>query len=113
METTKNAVETTTKRCPRCGQVKPVGEFHKKSKSKDGLQTYCKICQSEISHEQAMKRTEERRAKAASRETATPPNLNNTQSANPLERFTPRELIAELRRRGYKGELRYENIIKL
>ena len=33
--------------------------------------------------------------------------------ADKLAAFTPRELIAELRRRGYRGELRFENVIKL
>lgn len=30
-----------------------------------------------------------------------------------LAEFTPRQLIEELRARGYKGELQYVNIIKL
>ena len=29
------------------------------------------------------------------------------------ERFTPRELIAELRSRGYVGELKYTQVIKV
>lgn len=33
-----------TKYCPMCGRVKPASEFHKNSKSKDGLQGRCKEC---------------------------------------------------------------------
>lgn len=40
-----------TKKCTFCGEVKPVTEFYKKSKSKDGYQTYCKACQHEITKE--------------------------------------------------------------
>lgn len=32
---------------------------------------------------------------------------------HPLAAFSPRQLIDELRRRGYTGELKYTNIIKL
>lgn len=106
-------METTMKKCSHCGQLKPVSDFYRKSNTKDGLQTYCKSCQAEVSHKQAMKRTEERRERKALSEISTPPTLQSTQSANPLAKFTSRELIAELRRRGYRGELRFENIIKL
>ena len=34
----------TTKRCPKCGQVKPFSEFHKDRTSSSGLQTHCKAC---------------------------------------------------------------------
>lgn len=33
-----------TKRCSRCGQVKPVSEFTKKASNKDGLDSQCKDC---------------------------------------------------------------------
>jgi hypothetical protein len=33
-----------TKRCPRCGEVKALGEFHRNKKARDGRQTACKIC---------------------------------------------------------------------
>ena len=104
METIAVDMETTMKKCACCGELKPVSEFHKCKASKDGLYSYCKPCSKEKSRE----------TKARNRQAnATPPNFQNTQSVNPLASFTPRELIAELRRRGYRGELRFENIIKL
>lgn len=33
-----------TKKCTCCGQVKPISEFSKKSRNKDGLDTNCKSC---------------------------------------------------------------------
>jgi len=33
-----------TKICAKCGGAKPLSEFHKNSRSKDGLHSYCKIC---------------------------------------------------------------------
>lgn len=80
------------KTCRRCGQSKPVTEFSACAKNKDGLQTYCKECMREL----ANKRYKE------------------SKGLNPdLEAFSPRQLIAELRARGYRGELEYRQVIKL
>ena len=32
------------KKCPKCGEVKPVGEFWRCANSKSGLQSWCKGC---------------------------------------------------------------------
>lgn len=32
------------KLCSKCGEVKPVSEFYRRSKSKDGFQSWCKKC---------------------------------------------------------------------
>ena len=32
------------KRCTKCGETKPPGEFHRDSKRPDGLWTHCKSC---------------------------------------------------------------------
>jgi len=37
-----------TKNCSNCNKSKPISEFHKRSASKDGLQTQCKSCYKEI-----------------------------------------------------------------
>jgi len=34
----------TTKYCIKCKQTKSAADFHKLTKSKDGLQAYCKEC---------------------------------------------------------------------
>ncbi len=38
-------METTpSKQCPRCGETKPLTEFHRNRRNKDGLQSRCKPC---------------------------------------------------------------------
>ena len=34
---------TAVKRCPRCGKVKPAGEFYRRRRSR--LSSYCRSCQ--------------------------------------------------------------------
>lgn len=36
------------KQCTKCLNTKPLTEFHKKSRTKDGLDYYCKVCSNEI-----------------------------------------------------------------
>lgn len=36
------------KKCSKCNELKPTHEFSKYTKSKDGLQPYCKICNKKI-----------------------------------------------------------------
>ena len=38
------------KRCPRCGETKPLSEFHKASLRRDGVQSVCKSCRADIDH---------------------------------------------------------------
>lgn len=84
-----------TKVCTCCGEEKPVTEFYRLKAGDEGRQSQCKKC------------IGEKRKKRVNKTLGTP-------GLNPeLEKFTPRQLIEELKARGYKGELRYENIIKL
>lgn len=39
-----------SKKCIRCGETKQHSSFHKQTRSKDGLQTYCKVCRADIAH---------------------------------------------------------------
>ena len=34
---------TAVRRCPRCGQVKPAGEFYRRQRTR--LSSYCRACQ--------------------------------------------------------------------
>jgi len=36
-----------SKRCSKCGEIKPVSEFSKNKSKKDGLQDWCKTCLNE------------------------------------------------------------------
>jgi len=79
-----------TKRCARCGNVLPLSDFYKEGDA------YCKECKKKINKEYNKKKSSMR------------------QQGNPaLKDFTPRELIDELRFRGYRGELIFEQKIKI
>lgn len=97
-------MDTMTKYCPKCGRILPVDCFHKKTKSPDGLQDECKECKKAANQKSYQtKKCEPRLAKVYS---------------NPeLAKFKPRELLAELKLRGYKWDkmsvevtIEYENI---
>jgi hypothetical protein len=89
---------TTTKICRVCGKEKPISEFGKNSQYKDGLDSRCKNCRNAY-------------AKGWYGDKHIPKTNTN---ANPaLSNFTPRELIEELRARGYKGTLTFTKQIVL
>ena len=77
-----------TKICSRCGRELPLENFNNKAASEDGKQSYCKDCVKAYNMQSAV-------AKKA------------MQEENPLSAFKPRELIEELRKRGYRGKLQY------
>ena len=78
---------TQTKTCPRCGRTLTADNFYRKG---DGsLYTYCKEC-----------------VKANNRKYRnTPPRFGKSLSA-----YTPRQLMQELKRRGYTGKLKLVTI---
>lgn len=84
-------MEENTKKCYKCGRTLPVTEFYKNRHMKDGLQTICKEC--------VKKRDEERKAK----------RLGELKDIG-LSAYTPRELMHELAKRGYKGKLQYVQV---
>lgn len=94
--------EIETKKCCKCGEVKTTTEFYKNIKAADGYDTYCKEC-----HKTA--------ARASYANKASKKRIEETNNA--LSKYTPRDLLAELKRRGYKWEkmyclqeIKYENI---
>lgn len=96
-------MEEKTKICKRCGIEKPVSEFHKTSRNKDGLNDWCKDCACEYQRIQFAKKQAKKRLEK-----------EITLYGNPeLAKFQPRELIKELQARGYSGELRFVQKIQL
>lgn len=85
--------------CNKCGKTLPLTEFHRNVLSRDGRQAVCKKCRSE----ERFKRLSESGYNNALRGSAD----------SPLANFTPRELINELKARGYRGTLEYTQICKL
>lgn len=80
--------------CKICGQDKPEDMFYKTRTGKP--YPYCKECFN--------RKVKQRRAQR---------QQEKEQQAGELSRYTPRELIEELKRRGYKGKLTYTNEITL
>lgn len=93
-----------TKKCTRCGNELPLESFNKSAKSKDGLQYYCKTCQSQANKESIarMKELVKDRIIVDGR------TLVKKQEDSPLASFTPRQLMEELKRRGFKWDYMLE-----
>ena len=83
--------EIKTKKCHKCGRELPISEFYTSKSSADGLQSWCKDCQKSRIRGQ---------------------RINKDRNPD-LAQFTPRQLIEELRHRGYTGEIQYVQKIKL
>lgn len=86
----------TTKVCTKCGRELPLSEFNKSKKSNDGLQSYCKECQSEYNRANNRKKKEEEHKML--------PVYTNPE----LAKYHPRELMAELKARGFTWEYMLE-----
>lgn len=115
------------KKCSKCGRELPESCFHKYTASSDGLQSYCSDCSNEY-HRQLYaqrKAADAVRTGVSVGDSITPvsdsiststvkaaaSSLRKVYNSPELAKFAPRELIAELRARGYRGELRIEQII--
>ena len=88
-------MEATTKICKVCGRVLPVSEFSKHWKSKDGYRNICKSCDGV--HEKSVACSVVETVIKRSVEGGVPS----------LKGINAKDLIEELRYRGYKGKLVY------
>lgn len=80
--------ELRTKKCAKCGCEKPITLFHRKSASPDGLQGWCKSCQSESNRKRYSRRKEISKTTAQ----CAPCDANSS-----FAQMQPREIIAEIR----------------
>lgn len=98
-----------TKVCSKCGRELPVENFSKNSKHKDGLQSHCRECASQYAH----RHWEKKKAKKKENERIEYEKKYKIYTNRELAKFTPRELMLELKARGYEGELIFiERIVK-
>lgn len=82
-----------SKVCTCCKIEKPLSEFGKRTANKDGHNIYCKSCQNAKLRE------------SNARKYSAPATLPADAESKLLKDCTPRELILELKNRGYKGRL--------
>ena len=104
--------ETKTKRCTRCGAVKPMSDFYQNRNTRDGLASWCKTCQKAAvrAHREAKRAAcppFEGDPAACSFARVMPARHPDAPPLNAdLAPFTARQLMRELYARGYEGELR-------
>ena len=79
-----------TKLCTRCKNSKPVSEFAKSSRTKDGLQAWCKDCMKSYKPKKKLESTTYELTTIIQKE---------------LSEYSDVELFEELLQRGYEGEL--------
>lgn len=83
-------MNNTAKKCTECGKLLTLDSFRLVNTSKDGHAHICKDCS-------RLKRASKKMEKSV---------MSSTGGGNSeLAKFTPRELIAELRSRGFTGKL--------
>jgi hypothetical protein len=83
-----------TKRCSKCGRILPLTDFFQCKSRKDGVQSFCKECHKLANKESKAKRLDEK--------------LKKVYSNPDLAKYTPRELMAELKTRGYTWDYMLE-----
>lgn len=88
MEGVRENLPEEKKVCKGCGRELPLSCFKEHNKSSDGHMSECNDC---------------RRRKLSKKEA----------KVNPLATFTARELMLELRNRGYEGTLEYTEVHKI
>jgi len=131
----ENMSGTEMKYCPHCKTLKPIDEFHLNKASKDGHQPVCKKCRSELDKIRVEKNREAKKKNAAeskpivieleprqAEKVNVPESIVNrdviitrdgkrlVKSDNPnkpLDQYTNRELLAEIKKRGYVWENMY------
>ena len=85
-----------TKQCKECGRILPVSEFNKRASAKDGYQEYCRCCQKRQQKEYYLKKKglKESRCEVQA-------GLSKVYAYPELAKFQPRQLMEELKARGF------------
>jgi NAD-dependent SIR2 family protein deacetylase len=97
-----------TKVCKKCGRELPVENFSINRSNKDGLQTECKECKAEYMKGYWLRRKAEK--KRIEEDIKEFEKKHKVYTNRDLAKFTPRELMLELKARGYEGELLFREV---
>ena len=97
-----------TKVCKQCGQEKPLEEFVKNSRTKDGRGSHCKECHNKLYPHNYMRKKAKIEHKPKIDE-----HVEQELKEYQLKDVPSRLLIHELRSRGYRGELELITIQKV
>lgn len=114
----KETDSVPTKRCPKCNRDLPTTAFYANKYNKDGLQDKCKECQREYNRLHQLKKREEQRIAKLNHEDkvemekvmidAKEHTMAKVYSEPELAKFTPRQLMTELKSRGYRWDYMLE-----
>ena len=107
-----------TKKCPKCGRELPTTMFYTNIRNKDGFQDKCKECQLAWNREYQKRKKEEKRLASLNVEDKVETKkvivdekectMAKVYTNPELAKFTPREMMAELKARGFKWEYMLE-----
>ena len=97
-DTTMEKATPQTKVCKKCGRELPRDQFNKHSRSRDGIQPYCKECQAAMSKAGWDKRHAEGTAGWKSKKAPADPVAGPERD---IRIYNDVDLAQELRRRGY------------
>ena len=99
-----------TKICRKCGRELPTENFFKNHTCKDGVDTICKECKNAYQKEWQKKNKEKKKLQAKENERIEFEKMYKIYTNRELAKVTPRELMLELKARGYTGDLLFQEI---
>lgn len=99
-----------TKVCTKCGRELPIEKFYTNKSLKGGHDNTCKECKNAYSKEWARKNREKKKLEAKENERIEFEKMYKVYTNRELAKFSPRDLMLELKARGYEGELLYREV---
>ena len=91
------------KKCSKCGRTLSLDNFYKRTSAKDGVQPYCKEC-----HKASCKESYQKKNGKVIDSLCRDGSLCKSYAHPELSKFTPRQLMEELKARGFRWEYMLE-----